>query len=148
MRPNSNVHIAQWGNQGRRKCSKVRGARALFSSFLSMQRHRANVKISPKLKRKLSLCPPPPVPASLGITESVCVYVVGQGRALTGLGLMCVFGVNIGNNRHCAVFTVPSIQSGPVPPASQSTGLQELTHRPVHPVSLTLSRRSSATSTR
>ena len=57
-----------------------------------------------------------------GKTESVCVYVVDQGRALMGLDLMSVFGVNIVDNHVCVVSAEPSspTQSNPVPPTSLS----------------------------
>ena len=68
-----------------------------------------------------------------GKTESVCVYVVNEWRALMGLDMMRVFGVNIVDNRVCVVSTVPPSQSGPVPPASQSTGPRA--HLPTSPPS-------------
>ena len=54
--------LGQKHQQGRRnrKCSKVGGARAPFSSFLSMQRHRANVKFRQGWRGICLLCPPPP----------------------------------------------------------------------------------------
>ena len=43
--------------EGPQEVFQVGGARAPFSSFLSMQRHRANVKISPKLEGGASSAP-------------------------------------------------------------------------------------------
>ena len=45
---------------------QVRGARAIFNSFPSMQRHKANVKFRPNLGVLSPLSPPPPrVPAPM-----------------------------------------------------------------------------------
>ena len=53
----------------------------LYLTFLSMQRHGANVKISRKLEGQLPLCPPPPSPGSCVLAQGrrKCVQVGGGG---------------------------------------------------------------------
>ena len=55
-----------------------------------------------------------------GRSAEVPVYVVDQGRALMGLDMMRVFGVNIVNNKVCAVFP-ESYNRSSLPPAEPTS---------------------------